>query len=65
MPNHRLATRFNKQYYEELFRRAWSPRNVGTNVEDWSSTPTGSTDPKMSEWQHIPIDQSLASNRSR
>ncbi|KAL7547009.1 hypothetical protein ACHAWF_010331 [Thalassiosira exigua] len=27
---------FDKRYYEELFRRAWIPRNLNTDVQDWT-----------------------------
>eukprot|EP00956_Cyclotella_meneghiniana_P044991 scaffold347990_cov96-Cyclotella_meneghiniana.AAC.1 len=34
--NSREALIFNKEYYEELFGRAWAPRGVGTLKQDWS-----------------------------
>ena len=27
---------FDKRYYEEFIRRAWIPRNPGTNIQDWT-----------------------------
>ena len=27
---------FDKRYYEELLRRAWAPRNEGTDAQDWT-----------------------------
>lgn len=44
VPNHKDAQVFDKKYYEELFRRAWTPRGVGTDDQDWS---TGSSQDKM------------------
>lgn len=37
---------FDKKYYEELFRRAWTPRGVGTDDQDWT-TGSNSNSPKM------------------
>jgi len=30
------STIFDKRYYEEVLRRAWVPRNEGTDVQDWT-----------------------------
>ena len=45
----RQAQIFDKQYYQELLGRAWSPRQVSVSppIQDWSSTQINSGSPKM------------------
>lgn len=47
VPNDSEAQVFDKKYYEELFRRAWRPRDVGTDHQDWTTGSSGSRSPKM------------------
>ncbi|KAL3788690.1 hypothetical protein HJC23_001889 [Cyclotella cryptica] len=47
VPNDKEAQIFDKKYFEELFRRAWSPRGVGTSDQDWTTGSPNSSSPKM------------------
>ena len=35
--NNREAQKFNKKYYEELFRSVWRPRKFGEGAQDWTT----------------------------
>ena len=47
MSNDKEAQIFDKKYYEELFRRAWSRRGVGGENQDWTTGNPNSGSPKM------------------